>query len=823
MNLQHLFLITILSLSTSLSSQIEFLSSKTALSSDVNYIEISAPEITENELNDKDGEAFEFAKLIPANINLFDEAEQIELANGNVWRIAIHSAGAKAISLYYDQFDIPYGGKLFIYSPDLSQTAGPFTYDHVHPSGVFATELIKGDKVILEYFQPNYQNLEASINIENLAYAYKAGGTGFGSSQDCEVNANCPEGDNWEDQKKATCRIQIVNGWSVGLCSGALINNTENNCTPYVLSADHCFDGGSLSASSLNQCIFYFNYLSSGCSNPSSEPGSDAITGCSLVSNSGGQGSGGDSDFFLVELNSDPEFNPYFAGWNRSSSGASSGVSLHHPSGDIMKISTFTSTLQSTGGLGGGGGNNTHWLVSWAQTQTDWGVTEGGSSGSPIFDSNGYIVGDLTGGSSYCWSQTSPDIYGKLWYSWDQMGNSSNQQLKPWLDSGNTGVLIHPGMYCDAAPGCTDPDALNYDPNATFDDGSCEYPCFANEVTLDFLPDCYGEEISWDLVDENNTTIYSVGQGFYPGGGSATTMDADPDNVEHAWCLTNGCYTFTVYDSYGDGMYGANPEYACGLNGDYSISDSNGNSLATLMATDANFGTSESNEFCVNSEVSQTWNCINGDCFDPGDGSGQYSSESTCLTACSSVSESWDCDNGNCYNPGDGSGEFSTQSSCESSCVIIPITWTCNNGDCYNPGDGTGEYDSETWCISECIVIPQTFECLNGECFDPEDGTGEFTSILACNAACTTFEETWNCINGECINPGDGSGEFDSEGWCISECNNNSVESIKGPTKNLIKVVNVLGQEINQIIFDTPLFFIYDDGSVERKIVIERF
>ena len=149
---------------------------------------------------------------------------------------------------------------------------------------MYATELIYDDITVLEYFHPNYQALEPQIKINNIAYAYKALG---GGSDYCQVNANCPEGDDWDDQKKSTCRIQIVNGFSVGLCSGSMINNTSNNCTPYVLSADHCFSGGSISASSLNQCVFYFNYLTPSCAN--SSPGSDAITGCSLVSNSGGQ------------------------------------------------------------------------------------------------------------------------------------------------------------------------------------------------------------------------------------------------------------------------------------------------------------------------------------------------------------------------------------------------------------------------------------------------------------------------------------------------------------------------------------------------------
>ena len=183
-----------------------------------------------------------------------------------------------------------------------------------------------------------------------------------------------------------------------------------------------------------------------------------------------------------------------------------------------------------------------------------------------------------------------------------------------------------------------------------------------------------------------------------------------------------------------------------------------------------------------------SWNCINGDCLDTGDGSGQYNSESACINACTTVSESWDC----------------------------------ANGDCYNPGDGSGEYDSETWCISECTIISPSYDCLNGDCYDPEDGTGEYTSLLACNANCsTTVKETWNCISGDCIDPGDGSGQYDSEGWCISECHSNAVWNINSPQKTLVKVVNMIGQEVDKIIFNTPLFLIYDDGSVEKKIIFE--
>ena len=117
----------------------------------MNIVEVETPQLTDEQSSEKNGEAFEIAKLIPANIDFIEQAEKTELVNGNVWRLGIHSEGAKPFSLYYDQFDIPYGGKLFVYNLEQTQTAGPFAAN-VHPSGVYATEFIKGDKVILEYF-----------------------------------------------------------------------------------------------------------------------------------------------------------------------------------------------------------------------------------------------------------------------------------------------------------------------------------------------------------------------------------------------------------------------------------------------------------------------------------------------------------------------------------------------------------------------------------------------------------------------------------------------------------------------------------------------
>ena len=130
-------------------------------------------------------------------------------------------------------------------------------------------------------------------------------------------------------------------------------------------------------------------------------------------------------------------YNAYYNGWLLS--GSSNGVSIHHPSGDPKKISTYTQSLQSASWNSSGGG--THWRVYWSSTVNGHGVSEGGSSGSPIFTSSGLIVGQLTGGSSTCTSPYSSDLYGKMSFNWQTNGSTPAKQLKPWLDPNGTNIF----------------------------------------------------------------------------------------------------------------------------------------------------------------------------------------------------------------------------------------------------------------------------------------------------------------------------------------------------------------------------------------------
>ena len=205
---------------------------------------------------------------------------------------------------------------------------------------MFSTQLVEGDVVILEYYQPAEQTIEPLISISEVSYNYR--GMEFqsnpedGGSLYCMININCPEGDNWQNEKKGIVKQYMKIGWSYYLCSGTIINNTEQDLTPYVLTAWHCGEGAT--ASDYNQWIFYFNYESSTCTG-NWGPNSNSMTGCDKRAE-GSYTTG--SDFLLLELkyNVPTSYNTYFNGWDRTNIGADSGVNIHHPAGAIKQIST---------------------------------------------------------------------------------------------------------------------------------------------------------------------------------------------------------------------------------------------------------------------------------------------------------------------------------------------------------------------------------------------------------------------------------------------------------------------------------------------------
>jgi hypothetical protein len=387
----------------------------------------------------KDGFPLRVGVSIPVSISIIEDGTPITLDNNiALWQYKLNVSNAKGLCLIFKNLVIPDNSKLYIYTADGESILGYFDSESNSPDKPFVTQFIHGDEIIIEYQQrldelADYKNI--SLNIIEVAYAYKAINESIDipKSDPCQVNINCPEGDNWRKQQRGVAKIVFREGSSWYLCSGSLINNTAQDGTRYFLTAEHC--GGDASEADRNVWQFYFRYERPDCTNTWGPINSTAITGCSLVAK--GLLAGG-SDFQLLELNNavPRSLQPYFNGWDRSTWASTSGVGIHHPSGDVKKISSYSSALQTASPNIGGSlmATGSAWRTVWVATTTNHGVTEPGSSGSALFNNNKRIVGTLSGGSSSCSTPSYPDYYGKLTYHWESNGTLNTQQLKPWLD-----------------------------------------------------------------------------------------------------------------------------------------------------------------------------------------------------------------------------------------------------------------------------------------------------------------------------------------------------------------------------------------------------
>jgi len=181
-------------------------------------------------------------KIISVNYTTDNSGEWTLLPNSqDIWRLCIVAEDAVAIMLLYDKFEIPAGGQLFIYNADRTQV---LVYNPQKTE--YSTEFVAGDVMTLEYLAPPSTDYTTPVIISGVVYGYShLLHVGNDRSGACEVNINCPEGDNWQNQKKGVVRLTIPIGGYTYLCSASMINNTAQNLDPLVLSAYHCFEGAS--------------------------------------------------------------------------------------------------------------------------------------------------------------------------------------------------------------------------------------------------------------------------------------------------------------------------------------------------------------------------------------------------------------------------------------------------------------------------------------------------------------------------------------------------------------------------------------------------
>lgn len=400
---------------------------------DIQSTKIETPQLDNQSIDKNTPQLIGKTITYKANIATFSR-ETVD--NKLIFRHKFIQEETNGLIIYFHKFQLGESGKIFLYSSDLKSVISIDKKD----KDEYAVGSISGKEIILQ-FETCQECTDFDIELSEIGVIPQEGKkiTGFGASGSCEINVNCDNSDIVQKVKRGVARIILKEGNGMYYCTGSLVNNAKNDQTPFFLTANHC--GENASTSDFNQWIFYFNYESSSCVQPGIEPSSNSITGSTLIASSSGSFSS-TSDFKLLRLNEDipDNYNVTYNGWNADNQTPAEAFGIHHPSGDIKKISFTSSTTSSNYNSSANNSNGMYWRVIWENTNIGHGVTEGGSSGSPLFNDDGLIVGTLTGGSSSCSSQTSPDFYGKVSSHWKSNGSSQSRQIQPWLDPDNSGI-----------------------------------------------------------------------------------------------------------------------------------------------------------------------------------------------------------------------------------------------------------------------------------------------------------------------------------------------------------------------------------------------
>ena len=405
---------------------------------------------------------FRFGKSFDVNLTLKDGKWQ-KTDSTEVWSLKITSDNAYSLNFIFSELYLPEGGELYIFNEDGSMVFGPVTEKQNNHGRKFLTDIIQGESVSIQISIPRNTKDNPKLTIQNIIHGYrdifKSGifpDAGYGQSENCTEDVACYS--NWLNEADGVVQILLSDGSE--LCSGALMNNTAQDFTPYILTAFHCVDVGNLlirnkypycnndtdenngtieqyERDEAEEWLVRFGFKHTECDG--------SIIGNIYTFDDTHYRAGWDgSDFALVELADDilrdePSVGEkVWLGWDRTSNNPSSGTCIHHPSGDIMKLSSdYGSLVTNSSQLSDG-------CIAWPATnfwKTEWddGVTEGGSSGSPLFNSNKRIVGQLWGGNSSCDNQNGNSYYGRIDRSWTG-GGTDETRLSNWLDPIGSGA-----------------------------------------------------------------------------------------------------------------------------------------------------------------------------------------------------------------------------------------------------------------------------------------------------------------------------------------------------------------------------------------------
>ena len=379
------------------------------------------------------GQAFRFGKEMEVNIGISNSGTWEDLENGDrIWRVNIVSSGAKTISFIFNQYKMPSGASVYLYSDDRQSLLGAYTDVMNLKEETLGTWWVDSDNVWVEYYEPSEVQGQGKLNIGTVVHGYRSVTEkeimqkALNDSGSCNLDVDCGVGSDYDGLKDLLKHSVALISQGGFVCSGTMLNNTSLDETPYFLFANHCNFNPATSS-------FRFNWISPSpvCASTANSPNGsfNTTSGATLLSTN----SQSDYRLFRIEGGINADWEIEYAGWDTSDDQPDFVVGIHHPAGDIMKICrNDTGTSQVTSG------GQIFWRIDSGSGQGwEQGVTEGGSSGSGIFDQEGRLIGTLCCGAAACAGTNDNnqlDLYGRFATSYN------NNNLAQWLDPEGTGA-----------------------------------------------------------------------------------------------------------------------------------------------------------------------------------------------------------------------------------------------------------------------------------------------------------------------------------------------------------------------------------------------
>lgn len=535
-----------------------------------------------------DGLPARFAVARATGIDTRSAGTWEELGTRSIWRYRVQAEGATSLNFGFTHYRLPPSARLYIYDSAGQQLAGPWDSSKNEPHGQLWTPLISSSDVVIELDVDTVERERVELLLGRVNQGYR----GFGrraagyvqpdigqpkysaetcsddeiTSGTCNMDVAClGEDDPWNDPRRAVGAITIG---GTDTCTGSLLNNTAQDRRRLFATATHC----SVTAGSAPSMVVYWNYEWPTCRTPGTSASGQvnapdpnmASSGATFVAatpnpfSSASCGSGMSAtctDWTLAEIDDpfDPDWNLYWEGWDRRSVGAlcseptdptaTAGLcaSIHHPGVDEKRI-TFVPVPLTVSGISGG--SNTHWHAAWDPTppilpnivnpppSLPPGVTEGGSSGSPLFSADRRIVGVLSGGWSACGATGASlsDEYGQLAIAWEGRGTPATR-MKDHLDPLGSGVEYIDGMGMSPFTLALDPSAVAACaasmPSVAVDVAVTADPGFAGTVALAASGAPAGSTVGFappGVVPPGSSVLTIGGLGAAPAGNYAITV-----------------------------------------------------------------------------------------------------------------------------------------------------------------------------------------------------------------------------------------------------------------------------------------------------------